>query len=56
MAQVAVAVLGAMVPGLTMAAKGLSAIGILSIGPARAGRANPRALVAALITGRFIAA
>ncbi|KIT15006.1 EamA family transporter [Jannaschia aquimarina] len=52
---VSVAFLGAALTGQQLLAIGLIAIGILSIGAARAGRAAPQAILAALITGLFIA-
>lgn len=55
-AVVSVAALGATLSGMEVLAVMLIAAGILSIGLARAGRANPSVVLAALGTGLFIAA
>ncbi|UWQ21769.1 EamA family transporter [Jannaschia sp. W003] len=55
-AAVSVGALGATLSGAEWLAVGLIAAGILGVGLARAGRANPRAVWAALGTGGFIAA
>ncbi|PRY93699.1 EamA-like transporter family protein [Hasllibacter halocynthiae] len=49
-------VLGSALSGMQLAAVAVIAAGILSIGLARRGRANPSAVAAALVTGVFIAA
>ena len=55
-AVVSVAALGAALSRMEWLAVGLIAAGILSIGLARAGRANPQAVLAAFAAGGFIAA
>ena len=52
---VSVLALGATLSGMEMVAILIIACGIISIGLGRGGRANPRAVTAALITGGFIA-